>query len=57
MFGRKKKKPDLDWQPGVDPEIPDADVASSSVEQKNRQESRRKSQQKGPSNARYAECL
>ncbi|WP_321337905.1 Wzz/FepE/Etk N-terminal domain-containing protein [uncultured Cohaesibacter sp.] len=34
MFGRKKKKPDLDWQPGVDPEIPDADVASSSVEQK-----------------------
>ena len=34
MFGRKKKKSDLDWQPGVDPEIPDADVASSSVEQK-----------------------
>ena len=29
MFGRKKKKSDLDWQPGVDPEAPDAAVASS----------------------------
>ena len=51
MFGRKKKKSDLDWQPGVDPEIPDADVASSSVEQKTDKKAAGKASKKA-SNAR-----
>ncbi|WP_319567255.1 Wzz/FepE/Etk N-terminal domain-containing protein [Cohaesibacter marisflavi] len=45
MFGRKKKKSDLDWQPGVDPEAPDA-VAASSAENKADRKAGKKARQK-----------
>nr|WP_321981629.1 GumC family protein [uncultured Cohaesibacter sp.] len=45
MFGRKKKKSDLDWQPGVDPEASDA-AAASSAENKTVKEAGKKARKK-----------